>query len=133
MSAGRTFSHTVRVPYAHTDQMGVVYYAHYLVYFEMARAEFLREVGVPYGELEARGVLLPVVQAHCEYFKSARYDDCLRILSRCRLEGVRLKVDYEVVRDQDLLASGFTYHVCMGRDGKVLRPAPELLKLTGAA
>jgi acyl-CoA thioester hydrolase len=129
MTPVRMFTHTVRVPYAHTDQMGVVYYAHYLVYFEMARAELLREVGVPYGELEARGVLLPVVDAHCEYMKSARFDDCLEVLSRCSLEGIRLRVDYEVRRGVDRIATGYTHHVCMGRDGKVLRPVPEIVKL----
>ena len=72
MNEGRTFKHTVRVPYAHTDQMRYVYYANYLVYFEMARSEMLREVGLPYGELEKQGILVAVrkemgadIQAAC--------------------------------------------------------------------
>ena len=78
----RVFEHSVRVPYAHTDQMAMVYYANYFVYFEMARSELLREAGVAYPEMEKRGVLLPVVAAHCEYRKAARYDDLLSIRSR---------------------------------------------------
>ena len=62
----KIFKHEVRVPYAHVDQMGVVYYANYLVYFEMARSEMLREAGMPYGDLEEKGLRLPVVEARCE-------------------------------------------------------------------
>ena len=69
----KVFLHEVRVPYAHVDQMGVVYYANYLVYFEMARSEMMREAGMPYSELEARGLRLPVIEAHCEYKAPARF------------------------------------------------------------
>ena len=126
MAPGRTFRFSVRVPYAHTDQMRFVYYSNYLVYFEMARADFLREGGLPYGELEKRGVFLPVVEAHCEYKTPAHYDDLLVIESRCSLQGPRLRVDYDVRRGNERVVTGHTVHVCLSAEGKVLRPIPEL-------
>ena len=118
------FKHTIRVPYAHTDQMGVVYYANYLVYFEMARSEMLREAGTPYGELEKRGVVLPVVEAHTVYRSPARFDDLLELRTRCtEIRGVRLRIEYEVLRGEELLATGYTDHVCVSPAGKVLKPA----------
>jgi acyl-CoA thioester hydrolase len=130
MTKHREFLHSVRVPYAHTDQMGVVYYAHYLVYFEMARAEMLREAGTPYGELEKKGVGLPVVESHCEYRSPARFDDLLTIRTRCTaIRGVRLRIEYDVEREGTILAQGYTEHVCVSPSGKVLKPAPELKRL----
>ena len=127
----RIFRHSVRVPYAHVDQMGVVYYANYLVYFEMARSEMLREAGIPYTELEKRGVMLPVVEAACEYRKPAHYDDLVTIESCCReFRGTRLRIEYRALRGEELLATGHTVHVCVSPQGKVLRPAPELVALT---
>ncbi len=127
--ADTVFKHSLRVPYANIDKMGFVYYANYFVYFEMARAQMLRDVGLPYGELEDRGVMLPAVEAHCEYKKPARYDDLLTIQSVASLKGSRLRIDYEVVRDQELIATGYTEHVCMSSDGKVMKPIADLKKL----
>jgi len=128
----RVFEHSIRIPYAHTDQMGMVYYANYFVYFEMARSEMLREAGIPYAELERRGVLLPVVEARCEYRKPARYDDLLLIRSRCtEIHGPRLHIEYEVSRNGDLIAEGHTEHVCMTPQGRVLKPVPEIRSLAG--
>lgn len=130
MGDRRVFEHDIRVPYADVDQMGFVYYANYLVYFEMARSELLREVGLPYPDLEARGVLLPVVEAHCVYRRPARYDELIRVRSRCSaIRKTRLHIEYEVVRGDELLVSGHTEHVCMSREGKVSRLTPELLDL----
>lgn len=124
------FKHTIRVPYAHTDQMRFVYYANYLVYFEMARSEMLREAGTPYGDLEKRGVVLPVVEAHAVYRSPARFDDLLEIRTRCtEIRGVRVRIEYEVLRGEELLATGYTDHVCMSPAGKVMKPVPELRRL----
>lgn len=132
--SGTEFRHTVRVPYAHTDQMGFVYYANYLVYFEMARSEMLREAGTPYSQLEQRGVVLPVVEAHAVYRSPARYDDLIEIRTRCtELRGVRIRIEYKVLRGDELLATGHTDHVCMSPAGKVLKPAPELRRLVHGA
>jgi acyl-CoA thioester hydrolase len=125
----KTFHFSLRVPYAHIDKMGFVYYAHYLVYFEMARADMLREAGIPYPEMEKRGIMLPVVEAHCEYRKPAHYDDLLVVLSRCSQKGSRLRIEYELKRGEDVLATGYTEHVCLSPEGKVQRPAPELKRL----
>ncbi len=112
--------------------MGVVYYANYFVYFEMARSEMLREAGIPYATLEQAGVTLPVVEASCTYLKSAHYDDVLLIRSVPRgFTGAKLRIDYDVWRDVERIARGYTLHVCLSRSGKVLRPIPELLRLVG--
>lgn len=130
--APRTIELPIRVPYAHVDQMGVVYYAHYFVYFEMARSALLREAGLPYPELERRGVLLPVVEAHCTYLSSAHYDELILIRTCCKeIRKARLRIEYEVLRDNISLASGYTEHICLSREGKVLRPLPELWTLLG--
>jgi acyl-CoA thioester hydrolase len=133
----RVFSQQVRVPYADTDQMGVVYYANYFVYFEMARSGLVREIGLPYSALEKRGVFLPVVEAHCQYRKPARYEDLLDVRTCCRSEGgVRLRIEYEVKRLETFhgdrwsagegIVTGYTEHVCMSPEGRVLRLIPEL-------
>ena len=129
MTTQKTFQYSLRVPYAHVDQMAVVYYANYLVYFEMARADMLREAGIPYSEMEKRGIRLPVVMAHCEYRKPARYDDLLVVVSRCSQKGARLRIEYEIKRDDEVLVTGYTEHVSVSPEGAVLRPAPELKRL----
>lgn len=129
----RMFKALIRVPYAHVDQMAIVYYANYFVYFEMARAEFLREVNLPYAKLEADGVMLPVVESHCNYFKPAKFDDQLEVRSWCsHIKGTRLRVDYEVWRGDDKLVTGHTHHACLIK-GRVSRLAPELRNLFGDA
>jgi acyl-CoA thioester hydrolase len=90
----------------------------------------LREIGMPYGDLEKRGVRLPVVEAHCVYRKPARFDDLIEVRTRCtEMRGTRLTIEYELRRGSELLAEGYTHHVCMSPDGKVLRPAPEVRAL----
>jgi acyl-CoA thioester hydrolase len=138
----REFHYEIHVPYAHVDQMRFVYYANYLVYFEMARSDLLRKAGLPYSLMEERGLMLPVIAAHCEYRNAARFDDLLDIVSRCTAwRGPRLHIEYEVFRrataagpvaDDDparLVCTGYTEHVCMSTDGKAMRPAPELKAL----
>jgi len=123
----RRFDFRLRVPYAHVDKMGIVYYAHYLVYFEMARSAMFREAGLPYGELESRGILLPVIEAHCEYRKPAGFDDELCVtVHNFEQRGAVLHVEYEVKKGEKLLAAGYTHHVCLSPRGKVLKPSPEL-------
>lgn len=110
-----------RVPYADTDQMGVVYYANYLVYFERLRSELLRESSASYREVEANGIMLPVVEALCRYKSPARYDDMLEISGWIEeLKGPRLKICCEVRRDGELLAEGHTVHVFV--DMRTRRP-----------
>ena len=120
----------VRVRYAETDQMGVVYYANYLVWFEIARTDRLRETGWTYREMEAEGFKLPVIEAHCEYKMAARYDDEIEVRTTgALLSPVRIAFDYEVARVSDSagLAHGRTVHVLLGRDGRPAR-LPERVR-----
>ncbi len=116
-----------RVPYADTDQMGVVYYANFLVYFERSRNEALRALGLTYREMEAEGFLLPVIEAHCLYRQPARYDDLLEIRGWFTREGrTRVRACCEVYRGETLLAEGYTIHACLSRE--TMRPVrlPEV-------
>jgi acyl-CoA thioester hydrolase len=114
----------VRVRYAETDQMGIVYYANYLVWFEVGRTDLLRLTGWSYREMEADGYALPVVEAHCDYRQSARYDDDLEIMTTGAIVSlVRVKFEYQVVRVHDgaTLASGHTVHASLDTAGKPRR------------
>lgn len=114
----------VRVRYAETDQMAVVYHANYFVWFEVGRTDLLRKSGWSYLELETEGVSLPVVEAHCEYRQPARYDDELEIRATGTLVSpVRIEFIYEIVRlsDGTALATGRTVHAATDRDGRPCR------------
>jgi acyl-CoA thioester hydrolase len=114
----------VRVRYAETDQMGVVYYANYFVWFEVGRTDLLRDAGWSYREMELEGIALPVIEAHCEYRQSARYDDELEIRTTgSQLSPVRVAFDYEVVRPSDAatIATGRTIHAALDREGRPCR------------
>jgi len=120
----------LRVRYAETDQMGVVYYANYFVWFEVARTGLLRDAGWSYREMEAEGFILPVVEAHCDYQLSARYDDEIDVrASGSALSLVRLRFDYEVIRcaDSVRLAGGHTVHASLDRTGRPCR-LPERVR-----
>ena len=120
----------VRVRYAETDKMGVVYYANYFVWFEVARADLLRSLGWTYREMELAGVALPVIEAHCQYHRGARYDDELDVKADGRmLSAVRMEFTYEVVHRADarLAASGRTVHAAVGANGRPCR-LPERIR-----
>lgn len=127
MSTGPALRQTVsavRVRYAETDKMGVVYHSNYFVWFEIGRTDWLRETGWTYREMEAEGIQLPVIEAHCEYRQGARYDDDVEIRTRGRqLSPVRVQFSYEAVRRADaaLLATGHTVHATIDRDGRPVR------------
>jgi acyl-CoA thioester hydrolase len=114
----------VRVRYAETDRMGVVYYANYLVWFEVGRTEWLRETGWSYREMERDGLSLPVIEAHCEYRRPARYDDDIEIGTRAvAMTAVRIRFDYEVWRagEDTPLATGHTVHAALDINGRPCR------------
>ena len=115
---------TFRVRYAETDKMGVVYYANYLVWFEVGRADLLRSLGWTYREMELDGVSLPVIEAHCEYHRPARYDDEIEVRTEGRLlSPVRMEFHYQVVRKEDAVvsATGRTTHAALDPSGKPCR------------
>ena len=119
-----------RVPYADTDMMGVVYYGNYLTLFERARNELMRARGPTYAQMEADGLMLPVVEAHVDYRAPARYDDLLEVAAwLAEVRSVRCKVCCAVLRGDELLASGWTVHACV--DARTRLPA--WLKADGAA
>ena len=104
--------------------MGVVYYANYLVWFEVARADLLRSLGWTYREMELAGISLPVIEAHCQYLRPARYDDEIDVKTEGRmLSPVRMEFDYQVVRSQDgtIAAEGKTVHAALDASGKPCR------------
>ena len=114
----------IRVRYAETDQMGVVYHGNYFAWFEVGRVELLRQLGWSYKALEADGVSLPVIEATCQYRHPARYDDELEIRTRGRLAGsLRIEFSYELVRLDDArrLATARTVHVPVNREGRPCR------------
>jgi acyl-CoA thioester hydrolase len=115
---------TLRVRYAETDKMGVVYYANFLVWFEVARADLLRSLGWTYREMEAAGVSLPVIEAHCEYARPARYDDEIEIRTEGQMVSpVRMRFNYTVLRraDQVVAAQGHTVHAAVDSSGRPCR------------
>ena len=125
-------SSTLRVRYAETDKMGVVYYANYFVWFEVARADLLRSLGWSYRDMELAGVSLPVIEAHCEYSRPARYDDELEIRTRATLlTPVRIRFDYEVVRmaDGTASASGHSVHAALNPAGRPCRLPERVLEM----
>lgn len=132
-SAGQAARRTrVRVRYADTDQMGVVYYANYLIWFEVARTEWLRDGGWTYREMEASGISLPVIEAHCEYRQPARYDDEIEIRTTATVvTPVRIRFDYEAwkVSEDTLSAAGHTIHAALGPDGRPRKLPGRVLEI----
>ena len=114
-----------RVPYADTDQMGVVYYGNYMALFERARNELMRACGYTYKQCEAEGVMLPVMHAEADYKSPAKYDDLLEISAWVQLQkGVRIEIACEVRRkgEEAVLAKGYTRHVFVSTED--FRPCP---------
>lgn len=120
----------IRVIYGDTDAMGHAYYGRYMRWFEAGRSEWFRSSGATYRELEEMGVFLPVVEAHCKYRKPAFYDDLITVVTTFRFSGpASLRFDYRIENEGELLATGYTVHVCMSRDRKAIRPPAELKTL----
>jgi len=120
----------IRVRYAETDRMGLLHHANYLVYFEQARTELLRDRGRTYKDMEDQGFFLVVAKLEVKYKLPAHYDDVLTIRTTVtKSSPVRLEHKYEVLRAGALLAEGFSTLACVGRDGK-LREMPGWLSGT---
>jgi acyl-CoA thioester hydrolase len=120
----------LRVRYAETDAMGVVYHANYLVWFEVGRGDYFRALGQDYGLWERQGYLLPVSEAYARFHAPARFGELITV--RTSLEQVRsrgLTLAYEIVgtASQQRLSSGWTRHICMDSEGQACRLPPEML------
>ena len=123
---------SLRVRYAETDTMGVVYYANYFVWFEVGRTDLLRRTGWSYKEMEAEGISLPVIESHCVYRQPARYDDEVDVRTTGSVVSpVRVRFDYEVIRPADgaTLVTGFTVHATLDRAGRPCRLPPRAREL----
>lgn len=115
----------ISVRYAETDMMGIVYHGNYLPWFEVGRTTLLKECGLPYREMEAQGYMLPVVELGAKYLKPALYDDTLTIVTRIHEPPrLRIRLDYEVRRGEELLVTGFTIHCFINKAGEPVRPPP---------
>lgn len=113
----------VNVRYAETDMMGVVYHGNYLPWFEVGRTTLLKEMGLPYRVLEEQGFRLPVLEVHVKYFRPAVYDDTVTIVTTLHDRPLlRIRLEYEVKRGDELLATGHTLHAFIDRAGKPVRP-----------
>ncbi len=123
----------IRVRYADTDQMKVVYHAKYLEYFEVGRSALIRSLGMPYSELEARGILLPVVEVFAKYRKPARYDDLLLIEAVVtEIPQATLKIEYRICLDSEKnsIAEGYTVHSFLNNStGKPTRPPTYFVQI----
>ena len=108
----------LRVRYSETDQMGIVYHANYLVWFEVGRSELFRELDLPYTQFEEQGLGLAVIEASCRYRKPSRYDDELKIITSIdHMTSRSARFSYQVYRGETLLAEGKTVHVFINKEG----------------
>jgi len=115
------FGTDFRVRFAETDAQGVAHNSNYLVWFEVARIAYLEEYTGGYQALRDKGLESFVLEAHIRYRLPAHFDDRLRIHTRvAELRGARFRFDYEITRDNELIADGWTAHACV--DAKTLRP-----------
>ncbi len=123
----------IRVRYEETDQMGVVYYANYLTWFEIGRTELLRDKGYSYSDLEEEGFLLPVVNVECNYHQPANYDDLLTLETNIvKLKRSKIEFEYKVYRQDELLTTAKTVHPFVDQDLKPIslkKEAPKVWKL----
>ena len=118
----------VRVRYAETDMMGIAYHANYLPWFEIGRTALLREQGLPYAELERIGYRLPVLEVRAKYQRPALYDDVLTIETTMTERPIlRIRLDYRVLRGEELLATGHTEHAFINQENQPIRPPPQFV------
>ncbi len=131
MRQRRIVETTLRVRYAETDAMGVVYHANYLVWFEVGRAEYFRVLGRDYGQWEEQGYYLPVSEVYARYHAPARFGELITIqtwLEGTRSRGITLGYLAQKQIDQQRLATGWTKHICMDQEGRARRLPEEMLR-----
>ena len=120
----------IEVRYAETDQMGIVYHANYLVWFEVARIRLLADAGLHYTEIEADGLRIPVLAAHLEYHQPVVFGETVRVTARVsERPRVRFGVDYQVAVAETTRASGYTVHAFMTSQNRPTRPPPAFMAL----
>lgn len=131
----KSFDYKIRVPYGHVDRMGFLYHAHYVEYFDMARTEFIRSLGLTNLELEEQGIMLPVLKVDITYIYPAHYDDVLTIrVSLNTPVSAKIRFDYQVFNQkEELLTSGqVTLAFMDSKTKKAVRPPKQLVDLTAS-
>lgn len=120
----------IRISYKDTDQMGMVYYANYLVYFERGRTELLRELGFTYKEMEEKELYFPVINAQCNYHTPAKYDDTITVETKIsELKNASIVFSYTIKSQNKLIASGSTKHPLVNKTFKPTRIPQDLKTL----
>jgi len=121
----------IRVIYADTDAMGVVYHTNYIKWFEIGRTELLREMGIVYAELESMGYNLPVVKVSCHYLAPARYDEIIMVETEIEyLKMASIKFNYAIwdEKKENILVEGYTTHAFTSNGGKIVRPPKAIVE-----
>ena len=121
----------IRVIYADTDAMGIVYHTNYIKWFEVGRNELMRKLGIAYAEMEKNGVSLPLTKVGCHYLLPAKYDDLLIVETKIDyIKRAILKFNSQIwdEKKQNLLVEGYTVHACVNGNGKILRLPPPILQ-----
>ena len=121
----------IRVLYAHTDKMGVVNNGRFYEYFEAGRNDMLRQLGYPYTDMEKENIGLPVIESHCNYYSGATYDDVLTVKSSMKeIPSVRIKIDYEIYKGDEIVVKGYTIHSFVNAEKmKPTRPPERLIQI----
>jgi len=125
----------VRVMYADTDAMGIVYHTNYIKWFEIGRSEFLREIGILYSRMEEEGFNLPLTEAYCQYLSPAVYDQILLIETEIAyVNRASLRFNYRILDDQQerIFVEGYTIHACTTREKKIVRLPKHILEILKA-
>jgi acyl-CoA thioester hydrolase len=123
--------HKIRVRYADTDKMGIVYNGNYFTFFEVGRTELMRSHGLSYKELEKEGYYLPLVESHAKYITPALYDDELDVeATLCFEKKATLKFDYNIYRGDTIISQGYTVHSFMNQETmRPVRPPKSFIDL----
>ena len=122
----------IRMLYAHTDKMGVVYYGRYFEFYEAGRNEFLRRLDYPYSKIESQNIILPVIEANSKYFAPARYDDEISLYTILRdVPSVKIRLEYLIENSkQEKLAEGYTIHSFVNaKTMKPIRPPADFVEI----
>ncbi len=132
MSEKRVVETTLRVRYAETDAMGIVYHTNYIVWFEVGRGEFFRQQGMDYADCEAQGIFFPLAEVYVRYISPARYGDLVKVKTWVEKVGSRsITFTYEVTRAEtgQILATGWTKHICVDANNRVRRIPGKIIEL----
>lgn len=118
-----------RVRYAETDKMGIAHHSSYLIWFEMARIELMRSIGISYAQLEADGYLMPVLEVNVIYRKAVTFDQLLSITAEINKKpGAKLTYHYKIFNDQDMICEGCTLHAFMNLNNQAVKPPKTFLE-----